>query len=340
AAALVGSHHYLGLTTVEGRRRTDKEQFKYRSTGGARGGMLSGSVAGGRGKIERIRTSSFGQQPSQIAKHKSKTGFVGLKNMGCICYMNSTLQQLFMVPEFRKGVLDFRDSETPTEDGLMWQLQNMFSHLQESEKAHFNPTGLVRSLRDWEGQPLDVMVQQDASEFLTQFFQQASDFPLTTTVEGQVMGSSSENILKQSFGGVYSNELFAEGGRLYSERPEPFSYISVEVRNMKTLGEALEVFTKEEVVSFKWDKEVNADTGERRAVTLNTHKRCSIKSLPNHLVIHLKRFDFDFDTMQQTKINDRLEFPFELDMYPYTKEGRAAAAAGEAFDGQDENGGS
>lgn len=44
------------------------------------------------------------------------------------------------------------------------------------------------------------------------------------------MGSSSENLLKQSFGGVYSNELFAEGGRLYSERPEPFSYISVEVR--------------------------------------------------------------------------------------------------------------
>lgn len=47
---------------------------------------------------------------------------------------------------------------------------------QESEKAHFNPTGLVRSLRDWEGQPLDVMVQQDASEFLTQFFQQVRWF--------------------------------------------------------------------------------------------------------------------------------------------------------------------
>ena len=43
---------------------------------------------------------------------------------------------------------------------------------QESEKAYFNPEGLVRALRDWEGHPLDVMVQQDASEFLTQFFQQ------------------------------------------------------------------------------------------------------------------------------------------------------------------------
>lgn len=47
-----------------------------------------------RGVKFRARTASFGQQPHQIAKHKSKTGFVGLKNMGCICYMNSTLQQV------------------------------------------------------------------------------------------------------------------------------------------------------------------------------------------------------------------------------------------------------
>lgn len=50
-------------------------------------------------------------------------------------------------------------------------------------------------------------------------------------VEGGVMGSPSENILKHSFGGTYSNELLAEGG-LYSERPEPFSFISVEVRSV------------------------------------------------------------------------------------------------------------
>lgn len=35
-----------------------------------------------------------------------------------------------------------------------------------------------------------------------------------------------------------------------------------QVKNMKTLAEALEVFTSEEVVSFKWDKEVNGDTGK------------------------------------------------------------------------------
>ncbi len=42
-----------------------------------------------------------------------------------------TRSQLFMVPEFREGVLGFRDSERmPSEDSVMWQLQNMFSHLQ------------------------------------------------------------------------------------------------------------------------------------------------------------------------------------------------------------------
>lgn len=35
-----------------------------------------------------------------------------------------------------------------------------------------------------------------------------------------------------------------------------------QVKNVKTLDEALLIFTKEEVVSFKWDKEVNAETGE------------------------------------------------------------------------------
>lgn len=35
-----------------------------------------------------------------------------------------------------------------------------------------------------------------------------------------------------------------------------------QVKNLKTLGEALEVFTAEEVVSFKWDKEINAAAGK------------------------------------------------------------------------------
>ena len=36
---------------------------------------------------------------------RAECGYCGLRNLGCICYMNAMLQQLFMVPHFRYGVL-------------------------------------------------------------------------------------------------------------------------------------------------------------------------------------------------------------------------------------------
>lgn len=54
---------------------------------------------------------------------------------------------------------------------------------------------------------------------------------------------------------------------------------------------------------------------------MDTKKRIVISALPNTLLIHLKRFEFDFDAMKHVKVNDRLEFPDELNMLPYTKEG-------------------
>lgn len=59
--------------------------------------------------------------------------------------------------------------------------------------------------------------------------------------------------------------------------------------------------------------------------TLPTQRRTSLKQLPRHLIIELKRFVFDFDTMNVCKVFDRFEFPRELDMTPYTVTGRDAA---------------
>jgi hypothetical protein len=36
---------------------------------------------------------------------RSKYGYVGLQNQGATCYMNSLMQQLFLIPRFRQGIL-------------------------------------------------------------------------------------------------------------------------------------------------------------------------------------------------------------------------------------------
>jgi hypothetical protein len=46
-----------------------------------------------------------------INYNKKKFDHVGLKNLGCICYMNSTMQQLFMIPTLRYSILRFSDNK-------------------------------------------------------------------------------------------------------------------------------------------------------------------------------------------------------------------------------------
>lgn len=36
---------------------------------------------------------------------RASIGFVGLKNLGCTCYMNSLIQQLYMVSAFSESIL-------------------------------------------------------------------------------------------------------------------------------------------------------------------------------------------------------------------------------------------
>lgn len=45
--------------------------------------------------------------------------------------------------------------------------------------------------------------------------------------------------------------------------------------------------------------------------------RACLKDIPNNLIFHLKRFDYEIMTGMRHKINDRFEFPERIDMAPY-----------------------
>jgi len=59
------------------------------------------------------------------------------------------------------------------------------------------------------------------------------------------------------------------------------------------------------------DNAYYCDKCEKKVSTL---KRTCIKKLPNILILVLKRFEFNFDTMQKVKVNEYCEFPQNINM--------------------------
>lgn len=53
---------------------------------------------------------------------------------------------------------------------------------------------------------------------------------------------------------------------------------------------------------------------------MELEKKVTIDKLPNTLIVHLQRIIFDFDTLRNQKLNDRVEFPNVLNLEEFTTE--------------------
>ena len=105
--------------------------------------------------------------------------------------------------------------------------------------------------------------------------------------EERLAGTRYEPVFRESFGGVFSNELSAGEGAHRSERTELFFFLSVEVGNGKhTLEASLAAFVAAEEVEYSW--EVSDAAGTLQA--LPTTKRTLVKTLPTYLIFHLRRY--------------------------------------------------
>eukprot|EP00939_MAST-03C_sp_MAST-3C-sp1_P000808 g808.t1 len=267
-----------------------------------------------------VNATTSSPDAEQRAYPKSATGFVGLRNLGNICYMNATNQQLFMIPSFREEIMESRQRnvspDSDPDDSVLYQLQRMFGFLKFGELQFYNPTRFCRSLKDWDGNAVNVLVQDDACLYFTKLMQN-----LESCLEGQ-----RKNPLKRHLSGVYGNEMFvrskATKKMFYKTTPDvEQSFINVDVRGVRNLERALDSCFLNSV-EYKWD------AGMPTEEILQTSKRMFVKSLPSHFIVYLKRFIPDYTTVpfRYDKVNDKFEFPMVLNIHKYTERGRSLTA--------------
>ena len=257
-------------------------------------------------------------QPAQM--QKAPCGFVGLRNLGATCYMNSLLQQLYHVPEFRARMLKVEVEDENKSEDLIWQLQLLFGYLQESEKQFYETRSLCQAYKDYDGLPVNTSLQMDVDEYFAQLFDK---------LESALKGTPQEDLLKDCFGGKMVNQIICKesvrvGDEVFdpedrpfkSEREESFYTIQLEVKQKRTILESLDLYTEGEVL--EGDNKYFCEQANQR---VDAVKRMCITHLPQTLILHLKRFEFDLECMRKHKVNDCCEFPTLLNMYAYTRDG-------------------
>ena len=253
-----------------------------------------------------------------------KGKYVGLKNMTSTCYLNSIIQQLFMIPMFRETILKI---ENPYKDNVLYELQLLFAALKIFDFSYYSPKSFVLANK------LNFYEQMDADEFYGSLLDKIENDIKKIYSKNKIEETSSKMEMEEEknndkndnfkykdlfnyfFGiKVLDELLFVDCGH---KRYNEFCYnnIQLEIKDFTDIYESLNNYFRTEVMDG--DNKINCEQCNTKRTC---HKHLLLKTLPNILVISLKRFEFDYDTMLKYKLNKYFEFPLELDLKNYLVE--------------------
>uniref|UniRef100_A0A0E0E7R8 ubiquitinyl hydrolase 1 n=1 Tax=Oryza meridionalis TaxID=40149 RepID=A0A0E0E7R8_9ORYZ len=141
---------------------------------------------------------------------KKETGYVGLKNQGATCYMNSLLQTLYHIPYFRKAVYHMPTTENDMPSGsIPLALQSLFYKLQYNDSS-VSTKELTKSF-GWDMH--DSFMQHDVQEL---------NRVLSEKLEDKMKGTVVEGTIQQLFEGHHMNYIECINVDMKSTRKESF----------------------------------------------------------------------------------------------------------------------
>ncbi|PVG02230.1 putative ubiquitin-specific processing protease 21 [Serendipita vermifera] len=232
---------------------------------------------------------------------KKETGYVGLKNQGATCYMNSLLQSLYCTRYFRKAVYQIPTESDTASESVALALQRVFYGLQTSDQ----PVGTNELTKSFGWKSLDSFMQHDVQEF---------NRVLQDKLESKMKGTAAEGAINRLFVGKMKSYIRCVNVNFESSRSEEFYDIQLNVKGMKNLRESFQDYVSEE--TLEGDNKYQAEGHGLQ----DAKKGVIFQSLPPVLHLQLKRFEYDIQRDAMVKINDRHEFPFEIDLEEFLDE--------------------
>lgn len=210
-----------------------------------------------------------------------------------------------MIPKLRENILAIKNYEDEDDaKSVIYNYQYVMGYLQESRARAINPKPFCNVWTDEMGQKINVLKQEDAHGYVGRLIDRFTEW---------TKGTPDATCFTDVFGGILYDQMIGQGECKHLRyREEKFTNVNVEIKGKKNLVESLHSYIQGQQMNG-----VNCDACGKKVTFL---KRSVFGKLPPHLIIALKRFALDFTTFEAVKINDRLEFPMELDMKPYTAE--------------------
>ncbi|KAI0560718.1 hypothetical protein FGB62_103g02 [Gracilaria domingensis] len=253
----------------------------------------------------RIRLQESAPEPVSSAitplDSRKETGFVGFKNQGATCYMNSLLQTLYMVSAFRKAVYNMPLPEPGNENSgseLSYALQKVFYELQTSPTV-VKTKKLTESF-GWD--TTDAFTQHDVQELKLILCDELAE-------RMKKIAPDKPNTLSTLFQGKLLNYVECVNVDYASTTEEEFSDLSLNVKGCRNIYESFEKYM--EVEMMEGDNKYRADGFDELQ---EARKGVKFLKLPPVLQLHLKRFEYDLTRYTMVKINDRFEFASEIDL--------------------------